>query len=314
MRTNVAGVDRNGSDGASTVRAESGRNVKGAIYMMLSMAGFVLNDTLMKSLSDDLPMFQAIFIRGVFATMLIGALAWHRRALWYRPSRAAAGIISLRVVGEIGATICFITALFNMPIANATAIIQVSPLAVTLGAAVFLGETVGWRRYGAILVGFLGVMLIVRPGSEGFTVYSVYALTAVVFFVLRDLITRRLPADTPSLFVTVISSISVMTMAGLLSALGEWQAVTLGQLAVLALAAVFVLVGYLFGVMTMRIGDIGFISPFRYTILIWAILLGIVVFGDIPDGPTLLGSAIVVLTGLYAFHRERRAAMTSTSK
>ena len=300
---------RPASPGASKAKITSGsRNVQGAVFMMLSMAGFVLNDTAMKSLSAELPMFQAVFLRGLVATFLIGALAWYRRALWYRPSPATTGIIGLRVVGEIGATVCFITALFNMPIANATAILQVSPLAVTLGAAVFLGEAVGWRRYSAILVGFLGVMLIVRPGSEGFTVYSVYALSAVVFFVLRDLVTRRLSPDVPSLFVTVISSISVMTMAGLMSATGDWQPVTAWQMAVLATAAVFVLVGYLFGVMTMRVGDIGFISPFRYTILIWAILLGVVVFGDIPDGPTLLGSAIVVLTGLYAFHRERRAA------
>ncbi len=280
-------------------------NVQGAVYMMLSMAGFVLNDTAMKAVSADLPMFQAIFIRGLVASLLIGAFAWHRRALWYRPSRSTAGIIGLRVIGEIGATVCFITALFNMPIANATAILQVSPLAVTLGAAVFLGEPVGWRRYAAILVGFLGVMLIVRPGSDGFTIYSIYALFAVVFFVLRDLVTRRLPADAPSLFVTVVSSVSVMTMAGGAMLLDSWQPVTLGQVAMLALAAVFVLFGYLFGVMTMRVGDISFISPFRYTVLIWAIILGFVVFGDVPDLLTLAGSGIVVLTGLYAFHRER---------
>ncbi|MEM7044413.1 MAG: DMT family transporter [Pseudomonadota bacterium] len=287
-------------------QAAPGDNFRGAIYMMLSMAGFVLNDTLMKSLSADLPMFQAIFLRGLVATALIGALAWHRRALWYRPSGVTVRIISLRVVGEVGATICFITALFNMPIANATAILQVSPLAVTLGAALFLGEAVGWRRYSAIIVGFLGVMLIVRPGSDGFTVYSVYALAAVVFFVMRDLVTRRLPPEVPSLFVTVISSISVTLMAALIIAADSWQPVTLYQLGILTLAAVFVLIGYLFGIMTMRVGDIGFISPFRYTILIWAMILGFVVFGDVPDLLTLVGSAIVVLTGLYAFYRERR--------
>lgn len=276
--------------------------------MMLSMAGFVLNDTLMKSLSADLPMFQAIFIRGMVATVLIGLLAWHRRALWYRPSKPAAKIIGLRVIGELGATVCFITALFNMPIANATAILQVNPLAVTLGAALIFGEAVGWRRYSAITAGFLGVMLIVRPGSDGFTIYSVYALAAVVFLVMRDLVTRRLPADVPSLFVTVISSISVMTMAATITAVGSWEPVTLTQVAILTIAAVFVLIGYLFGVMTMRIGEIGFISPFRYTILIWAIILGFVVFGDVPDSLTLIGSAIVVLTGIYAFHRERKLA------
>jgi len=274
--------------------------------MMLSMAGFVLNDTLMKSLSDELAMFQAIFIRGAIATLLIAGLAWHRRALWYRPARPTVGIIGLRVIGELGATVCFITALFNMPIGNATAILQVTPLAVTLGAALILGEAVGWRRYSAIIVGFMGVLLIVRPGFEGFTVYSAYALAAVVFLVLRDLVTRRLPADAPSLFVTLISSIAVMTMAGILSATGNWQPVTFQHVAMLSMAAVFVLFGYLFGIMTMRVGEIGFISPFRYTVLIWAMLLGFFVFGEIPDALTLVGSTIVVLTGIYAFYRERR--------
>lgn len=125
---------------------------------------------------------------------------------------------------------------------------------------------------------------------------------------MRDLVTRRLPADVPSLFVTVISSIAVMTMAGALIAADSWQPVTLAQFGVLALAAIFVLIGYFFGIRTMRVGEIGFISPFRYTILIWAMILGFIVFGDVPDALTMIGSTIVVLTGLYAFHRERRHA------
>jgi len=283
-------------------------NVRGAIFMMLSMAGFVLNDTLMKSMSADIPMFQAIFLRGIFATLLMGCLAWWQRALSYRLSGANTKIVSLRIVGEMGATICFITALFNMPIANATAILQVMPLAVTLAAALFLGEAVGWRRYTAIMVGFIGVMLIVRPGSDGFTIYSVYALGAIVFLTLRDLSTRRLATSVPSTYVAFISAAAIMVMSGLLSMTTPWAPISLVQMALLAIAAIFVLVGYLFGIMTMRVGEIGFISPFRYTILIWAILLGIVVFGDIPDLLTIIGSVIVVLTGLYTFYRERLLA------
>lgn len=280
-------------------------NIRAAIFMMLSMAGFVFNDTVMKSLSGDIPMFQAIFLRGIFATVLIGILAWRQHALWYRLPKDNIRIVGLRVVGEIGATICFITALFNMPIANATAILQAMPLAVTLAASMFLGEAVGWRRYTAITAGFLGVLLIVRPGSEGFTIYSVYAMGAIIFLVLRDLSTRKLSTGVPSMFVALISSVAIMSMGGLLSLTATWAPVSLSQLALLAIAAMFVLVGYLFGIMTMRIGDVGFISPFRYTILIWAILSGIVVFGDVPDSMTLIGSTIVVLTGLYTFYRER---------
>lgn len=286
-------------------------NVRGAIFMMLSMAGFVLNDTLMKSMASDIPMFQAIFLRGIVATILMGFLAWWHRALWHRLSKANAKVVALRIFGEIGATICFLTALFNMPLANATAILQAMPLAVTLAAALFLGERVGWRRYTAITVGFAGVMLIVRPGSDGFTAYSVYALAAVVFLTLRDLSTRRLDANVPSTHVAFVSAAAIMLMSGLLSTTTSWAPVSLIQMALLAVAAMFVLIGYLFGIMTMRLGDIGFISPFRYTILIWAILLGVLVFGDIPDELTILGSLIVVITGLYTFYRERRLAMSN---
>ncbi len=280
-------------------------NVRGAMFMMLSMAGFVLNDTLMKSLSSEVPMFQAIFLRGIVATILISILAWKQHALWHRLSRGNVKIVALRVVGEIGATVCFITALFNMPIANATAILQVMPLAVTLGAAVFFREAVGWRRYTAITIGFLGVLLIVRPGSDGFTIYSVYAMGAIVFLVLRDLTTRKLSTGVPSMFVALISSVAIMSMAGTLSLMTDWVPVSMNQMGILAIAAMFVLVGYLFGIMTMRVGDVSFISPFRYTILIWAILSGMIVFGDIPDSMTIIGSTIVVLTGLYTFYRER---------
>ena len=283
-------------------------NIRGAIFMMLSMAGFVFNDVLMKSMSSDIPMFQALFLRGIAATILMGFLAYRQKALWHRLSRADGRMVGLRTLGEIGATIGFITALFNMPIANATAILQVMPLTVTLAAAVFLGEAVGWRRYTAIIIGFFGVLLIVRPGFGGFTIYSMFALSAVLFLTLRDLTTRRLTHGIPSTFVAFISAAAIMAVSGLLSLSVSWVPITALQAAKLVIAAAFLLAGYLFGVMTMRVGEISFISPFRYSVLLWAILLGFVVFGDIPDQPTIIGSVIVVLTGLYTFYRERRLA------
>ena len=282
--------------------------------MTLSLAGFALNDTLMKLLSADIPLFQAIFLRGIVATVLVGMLAWYRRTFWQRISYRAARIIGLRVVGELGMTICFLTALFNMPIANATAILQVMPLAVTLAAAAFLGEAVGWRRYSAIAVGFLGVLLIVRPGLEGFTIYSIYALVAVAFLVLRDLSTRLLPVDVSSMFVTLISAVAItlmgaiVSLGGIVSGTMSWQPVSMVHGGMLAFAAIFVFVGYLGSTLAMRVGDIGFVSPFRYTVLLWAMILGFLVFGDVPDAMMLIGSAVVVVTGLYTFHREQRLA------
>ena len=172
-------------------------NARGAIFMMIGMAGFVFNDTLMKMVSNELTVYQAVFLRGLMVTVMLAAFALNRGVLMPRIGGANLRLLGLRLVAEIGGTTCFLTALFHMQIANTTAILQSMPLAVTLAAALFLGEPVGWRRYAAITVGFVGVLIIIRPGSEGFSLYSLWALAAIGFMVLRDLSTRRLSRDVP---------------------------------------------------------------------------------------------------------------------
>ena len=165
----------------------------------------------------------------------------------------------------------------------------------------------------AILVGFVGVMLIVRPGTEGFTIYSVYGLAAVAFVTLRDLATRRLSRDVPSMLVTLITSASIMTAFGMASLTEPWVPVD-GRSALLILgASVMIIGGYLCSIMVMRVGEISFVAPFRYTSLVWALILGWVVFGDWPQTITLIGAGIVVASGLFTLYREaqvnRRARM-----
>ena len=282
-------------------------NKMGAIFMMLSMAGFVLNDTLVKLVSVDMALYQTVFLRGIIATVLISALAWQRGAFTYKPTRHDVKIITIRTFAEMGATFCFLTALFNMPLASATAILQSLPLAVTLAASVFLGEKVGWRRYIAIILGFFGVMLIIRPGTDGFNAYSLWALAAVGFVTLRDLSTRGLDVKTPSLYVALVTSAAITVAAGGMSATQEWQSVSGQTTLYLSLAAVFILTGYIAGVAAMRHGEIAFVSPFRFSALIWAILLGLFIFGDRLDAWTITGSLIVVGTGVFTFYRERQA-------
>ncbi len=282
-------------------------NMRGAVYMMFAMAGYVFNDAMMKLVVGDVSLYQAIFIRGIVVTTLLGLFAWSKgyfadfRKNFSKP-------LALRIGGEVGGVIFFLTALINMPIANITAILQVLPLAVTLAAAMFLGEPVGWRRYVAISIGFIGVLIIVRPGSEGFTIYAVMALVAVGFVVIRDLATRRLPPRTPSILVGFYTALAVTIMSLLVLPFQPWKPVSVESISLLSAAGFFVLFGSIFSVMTMRVGEVGFVSPFRYTILIWAIILGIVVFGDYPDIYTIIGSTIVVVTGIYTFYREHRAA------
>jgi drug/metabolite transporter (DMT)-like permease len=276
------------------------------MFMSVAMAGFVLNDTMMKLVFADLELFQSIFLRGLLLALLTGALALHRRQFRYRFSARDLRFLAQRVFGEIGSGVCFLTALYHMPIANATAIIQAIPLAITLAAALFLGERVGWRRYSAIAIGFIGVMIIVRPGAEGFTAYSIWAIVAVFFMVLRDLSTRMFSASVPSIFVSFVTAAGIAAFTGAVALTRDWQPVAPQHLGLLCASAGFLFFGYVFSIKAMREGEVAFVSPFRYTIMIWALLLGIAVFGEFPDGWTLAGAAIVVVMGIYTFYRERR--------
>ncbi|HGG05281.1 MAG TPA: DMT family transporter [Aliiroseovarius sp.] len=287
-------------------------NMRGAGLMMVAMAAFTFNDTAMKTLAGEVPLFQAIFMRGMLTTLWLFLLGRAMGGLKFDLTRRDWGAIALRSVCEGAATFLFLTALFHSPIANVTAILQSLPLTVALAAALFLREPLGWRRIIAILVGLAGVLLIVRPGGDGFNIYSLYALAAVGFVTIRDLSVRRLSADVPSLTVAMVGAGSITLAAGLASAGAGWQAIELRSGAMIVLASLFILAGYLSSVMTMRQGEIGFIAPFRYTGILWALLLGWLVFGEWPDRLTLIGAAIVVAMGAFTLYREqqvkRRAA------
>ncbi len=270
------------------------------------MTAFTFNDACMKALSDELPLMQALFLRGMATSVLIYLVLRTTGRLDLRIPRRDRGLIALRTVAEIAAAYFFLTALFNMPFANVSAILQALPLTITLAGALFLGEAVGWRRLVAILVGFGGVMLIVRPGGEGFNVYSLYVLASVFAVALRDLSTRRLSAAVPSMTVALITAVAVGLAAGLASAVEGWAPVS-GLAAVqLAGSAVFVMLGYFLSIMVMRVGEIGFVAPFRYTSLIVAIILGYAIFDEWPDTLTLVGAGIVVATGLFTLYREHQ--------
>ncbi len=283
-------------------------NARGALMMAAAMAAFTLNDTMLKLVSDDLPLFQAMFLRGVLTTLAFLLLAWRLGALAVAIAPADRRLIGWRVVAETGAAFFFLTALFNMPLANVTAILQALPLTVTLAGALFLRESVGWRRLLAIAVGFVGVMLIVRPDADGFDRFAIMALIAVAFVTLRDLVTRRMSAGVPSMTVALATAGGVTLFALIGGVTEDWARPSPANWAALSGAVVFIIAAYLLSVMAMRVGELGFVSPFRYTGLIWALVLGFLVFGDWPDGVTLLGAALVVGTGLFTLYREHRLA------
>ncbi len=278
-------------------------NMRGSALMALAMAGFGFNDITIKYLSSSLELGQIILIRGLFATLFIWVFAKATGKL--RPVKVILQpAMIIRALGEVVATLTFLIALFHIPIANTTAILQALPLVVALGAAVFFGEAIGWRRIIAIATGFVGVLIIVRPGMEGFTIYSVMVLVTVIFAATRDLSTRFISKDIPSLFIALFTSVLVTIMGGVLSLFENWNPVGLSQLGFLALAAGFLIVAYSCVAAAMRVGDISVIVPFRYTILLYAIVAGIILFDEIPDTYTMIGVAMIVCTGIYTFYRE----------
>ena len=288
-------------------------NTKGALLMMASMASFTMNDAFMKGLSTVLPLSQAVFLRGIATTLILLALAQAMGGLKLRLPKRDWKIILARNVTEVLMAYFFISAIFNMPFANATAIMQAIPLTITLAGAIFLREAVGMRRLSAILVGFFGVLLIVRPGFEGFNSYSIYVVLAVVMVTIRDLLVRRLSAEVPTMTVAFMNAVSVMVAFGLASTQAEWAPITTTETWKLAGAAVMVVGGYIFAVAAMRSGEIAVVAPFRYTALLWAIGLGFVFFGEWPDSLALLGGLVIVATGIYSFYRERQLAEAATT-
>ena len=287
-------------------------SLKAAVYMALAMAAFPINDTLMKLLAHQLPVGTLIFVRGLFASALIFMAIGGTGGLRHLP-HVLTPAIALRAFMDTIATLLFISALMRMPIANITSINQTVPLVVTGLAALFLGERVGWRRLAAIALGFVGVTLIVKPDMTKLDGTAVLALVLVLTLAIRDILTRRIHGSVPALVVALANSLFVLSGAFVLSFFeGGLVMPGLGQVAVLAAAGVFLALGYHFMVQTLRFADVSVSAPIRYTVVLWSLLSGIVVFGELPDRWAWLGIGLVVATGLYSLHREsvlkRRAA------
>lgn len=270
------------------------------------MCAFTVNDAFMKSLSGDIPLFQAVLLRGIGAIICLTIMCRVMDQLHFNLPRRDWGLILLRTLGEVGGTYFFLTALFHMPIANVSAILQALPLAVSLAATLFLGEALGWRRFAAIAIGFVGVVLIIQPGGADFSSYSIYALIAVACITLRDLAVRRMSVQVPVVFVALIAAIGVTALGAIGSLFITWQPMSGTSAMQIGGATICLIFGYIFSVSAMRSGEISFVAPFRYTSLLVALILGMMVFDEWPNVLTVLGASIVVATGLFTLWRERR--------
>ena len=279
-------------------------NRRGILAMSLAMALFIANDALVKQVSATLPGPQLIFIRGLMATTLVLIMAqamghlknWRlmlNKRLWVRGSLDAA------------ASLAYLTAVFHLPLANATAINLSSPLFITAFAIVFLKELVALQRGLLILLGFTGVLLVVQPSSEGFNVYAWLAVLATLLHAMRDTLTRGIGLHVPALLITLSTAVSVAVAAGGITLTQTWTPVDSLSLGLLFGASLFLSMAYYLLIVAMRSGEMSLVAPFRYSGLLFALLIGYVVWGDVPNLLGWAGIFLLAISGLLILRSER---------
>lgn len=285
------------------------QNIRGIFLIIFAMAAFALEDVFIKSMTQGMPTSQTLFLLGVGGAVAFAIITYAQRGtlapLVHRDMKSRAML--WRNASEAVSAMFFVTALSLVPLSTVLAVFQAMPLATTAGAALFLGEQVGWRRWTAIGIGFLGVLLIIRPGADGFQMAALLPIAAVFGIALRDLLTRQLDPTIPSTSVAFYAFLTCIPAGVILIPVsGSFVVPEQTGLLLMLGATVFGVSGYYAIVIALRVAETSIIMPFRYSRLIFSIFLGIVVFGEDPDRLTYLGASVVIGTGIYTFLRERR--------
>ncbi len=285
-------------------------NFRGAALMTLAMLGFAFEDMLIKFIADDLPPWQIILLIGAGGALVFALLVISRgEALLSRDILTPA--IILRNVAEMVGTIGFVSALALAPLSLASAILQAAPLVVTLGAAVLLKETVGWRRWSAVIIGFVGVLMVIQPGFDGFDPNALLAVIGVLGLGLRDLAIRRVSPAVSSFQLSFLGFFSLVPAGLILAAITGQAAVVPSSTDWVMLAASVALgvCAYFSIVLATRIGEVSFVTPFRYSRMLFALLIGTFVFSETLNALMLAGTALIVASGVYTLLRERKLLM-----
>lgn len=283
------------------------------------MAFFAGNDAVVKLVARAAPLGEVLFVRGLMTCLFVGTLlvafghATHLRSATHPLVLGRSGLEAL-------AALLFTSALIRMPIAELSTIVLASPLIITALAVLLYREEVGWRRWSAITVGFIGALCVVKPTPAAFNVWAMVGLGCAFASAGRDLMTRRLPIGIPFTVVSMMAAVSVTLVGLLLSPWETWRALSPAEFGLLALGAMFLSGGTMLLVLAFRDVDISAVAPFRYTLLIWAGLAGYFLFGEWPDQWAAVGAALIVSSGIYALHREavraraaRRAAAAAAA-
>ncbi len=282
-------------------------NLRGSLFMVLAMACFSVEDAFIKAAAKSVPLGQVILLFGIFGTALFILLTLRRGEKVFHPAILSRPIF-IRSICEIVGRLFFSISLVLIPLSSLSAILQATPLIVVMGAAIFFGEKVGWRRWTAILIGLIGVLMIIRPGLDGFQAASLFAVVGTLGFAGRDLATRAAPRVLSNMQLGVYGFFILIPTGLIILFFGEstdlvWPS-TIASLQILGVI-IFGFTAYYSLTIAMRTGEVSVITPFRYTRLIFALIIGITIFGERPDALTIMGSTIVIAGGIYTLLRSK---------
>ena len=279
-------------------------NRRGIFALMGAMAAFAINDMILKLTAQRYPLGEVITVRGLIATLLVGSVLIGLGQVGALRAISNKFVLTRTALDGM-AMVLFTTALTHMPLAELSAINLVSPLLITAAAVIFLAEEVGWRRWTAIAIGFVGTLLIVRPTPGAFNAWALLGVATAFAGVARDMITRKLDPGIPSILISFMAAAGSMVIGPILGLFETWRPMAAFDVGMLAISAMFVASGHFLVVVAFRGDvDVAAIAPFRYTLLIWAGLCGYLAFGEVPDRFAVIGSVLIVGSGLYALHRE----------
>jgi len=283
-------------------------NVLGALYMVIGSLGYVVNDALIRAATDEgLDVYQSLFLRAVAMSVVFAAAGAARGERLTR--RQLRRPLVVRVGAELAATALFFGALVNLEFANAQTILMLVPFAVTVVAALHLGEPVSTKQYITVVVGFVGVLLVVRPATGSFSWWSLAVVASAGFMVVREIATRRVDRDTPAVPIALLTAIGLTVLTGTISLFTGWGAITTTGALFVGLACCCLVVGYVFTIETVRVGDLSVSAPFRYTTLVGAVVIGSIFFDESFDAFAVIGCIAIIVAGVYSVRLDRRARL-----
>jgi drug/metabolite transporter (DMT)-like permease len=282
---------------------QAAANMRGIAAMLFAQAIFVGSDTLIKLAGNELAASQILGVRGIMAMILmvgfiVATTGFAEIRLALRP------LVLLRSLLEATLALMFVVALPHLTLGDITTIGLTTPLIITAITPFALAEHVGWRRWSAVVIGFIGVMLVMQPGETGINPYAVLALGVAVLVAIRDLITRVIGFAVPAVFVSLVTTVAVCLIGWIASPFETWNPLSTKAVVLLVASAVLVSTANVFMVRAFRGVEVSVVSPFRYFAVVWAVIFGFIVWGDVPNALGVMGTLIIIASGLYIMHRE----------